>query len=635
MRLFVLLIAIFAIVIAATPADQSLAAGAANRAQPVVYQGYGFDACTAPSLSALSAWTVSPYRALGIYVGGVNRACGNGNLSASWVAGATGGGWSLLPLYVGLQAPCVGQAGLKKIAAALATVQGADAASDAVTRAAALGLQPGTPIYFDMEAYKTNDPLCSLVVEDFIAAWVTGLHASGYVAGVYGSAASTIRDVALLPPGETVDAVWIANWNGKQSVFGDPYVADSLWANHQRLHQYRGGHLETYGGVTINIDSSIVDAPVAGPGGIGPATPPSPPPPAAPAPTPIPAPTPAAGTASSPDGVATVDWPANAFGTAAAVTLTTTTLPKKTQGFAAGSSIAKLDARAATGAAIARFNTALVLRFGPLAPGLVPAYSPDGITWAPLARTKSISLPTGSDNRYSQATDGSITITTIVPGSFGLLLDTARPSRPTVTARLSRGGLQLRWQPATDNSNAIAGYQLTFGGKPILILAGTATHATITNFHTNRHQRLPRRGRRLRRQPKRRLESNRHHTKTPTHDPRQGRTEMGLAARRVAIQRQARHTTPYAGTRPSLVLDAGPAGSNSHTSSEAEPAKEKLRQHLGHLQIVAVDGSRRAVVLFARRAGRNRGARHQAYTSNGPTGVRSSMFLEHGRPDPG
>ena len=302
MRLFALLIAIFAIVIAATRADESLAAGAANRAQPVVYQGYGFDACTAPALSALSAWTVSPYRALGIYVGGVNRACGNGNLTASWVGGATGGGWSLLPLYVGLQAPCVGQAGLKKIAAALATVQGAEAASDAVTRAAALGLQPGTPIYFDMEAYKTNDPLCSLVVQDFIAAWVSGLHASGYVAGVYGSAASTIRDVALLPPGETADAVWIANWNGKQSVFGDPYVADSLWANHQRLHQYRGGHLESYGGVTINIDSSIVDAPVAGPGGIGPATPPSPAPPAAPAPAPTPTPTPAAGTASSPDG---------------------------------------------------------------------------------------------------------------------------------------------------------------------------------------------------------------------------------------------------------------------------------------------------------------------------------------------
>ena len=164
MRLFVLLIAIFAIVIAATQADQSLAAGAANRAQPVVYQGYGFDACTAPALSALSAWTVSPYRALGIYVGGVNRACGNGNLSASWVGGATGGGWSLLPLYVGLQAPCVGQAGLKQDRGCAGDGSRRRRRHDAVTRAASLGLQPGTPIYFDMEAYKTNDPLCSLVV---------------------------------------------------------------------------------------------------------------------------------------------------------------------------------------------------------------------------------------------------------------------------------------------------------------------------------------------------------------------------------------------------------------------------------------------------------------------------------------
>ena len=198
-----------------------------------------------------------------------------------------------------------------------------------------------------------------------------------------------------------------------------------------------------------------------------------------------------------------------------------------------------------------------MLRLGPLAPGLVPAYSPDGITWTPLARTKSISLPTGSDNRYSQATDGSITITTLVPGSFGLLLDTARPSRPTVTARLSRGGLQLRWQPATDNSNAIAGYQLTFGGKPILILAGTATHATITSFHTT--------GTSVFRVVAADSAANQSVAskaivitlKTPTHDPRQSHTEMGLAARRVAVQRQTQHTTPYAGTRPSLVLDLG------------------------------------------------------------------------------
>ena len=44
-----------------------------------------------------------------------------------------------------------------------------------------------------------------------------------------------------------------------ESVFGDRYVSDAIWANHQRVHQYRGGHRETWGGVTINIDSNFID----------------------------------------------------------------------------------------------------------------------------------------------------------------------------------------------------------------------------------------------------------------------------------------------------------------------------------------------------------------------------------------
>ena len=61
------------------------------------------------------------------------------------------------------------------------------------------------------------------------------------------------------------DDAWIANWNGQASVFGDQYVSDSLWADHQRVHQYKGGHKETWGGVTINIDSDYVDGAVVGP----------------------------------------------------------------------------------------------------------------------------------------------------------------------------------------------------------------------------------------------------------------------------------------------------------------------------------------------------------------------------------
>ena len=39
---------------------------------------------------------------------------------------------------------------------------------------------------------------------------------------------------------------------------------------HQRLHQYVGDHKETWGGVTINIDSSVVDGPVLGATGTAP-----------------------------------------------------------------------------------------------------------------------------------------------------------------------------------------------------------------------------------------------------------------------------------------------------------------------------------------------------------------------------
>src|SRR5436305_1910435 len=83
--------------------------------------------------------------------------------------------------------------------------------------------------------------------------------ALSYIAGVYGSAASTIRDmIPLAQAGTGPDAVWLGHWNGVQSVFGDSYVSDSYWADHQRLHQYSGGHKATYGGVTINIDSNVL-----------------------------------------------------------------------------------------------------------------------------------------------------------------------------------------------------------------------------------------------------------------------------------------------------------------------------------------------------------------------------------------
>ena len=170
------------------------------------FTGPGFDTCTAPSLKALSAWLASPFRAVGIYVGGANRACADGNLSASWVASATAGGWSLFPLYVGLQAPCVSDKTLRRIDPASAAAQGTAAATDAAARAQLFGLGPGVPLYFDMEGYSTTDPACTQVVQRFVSAWVDELHALGYVAGIYGSAASTIRDMVPLACGRQLPA---------------------------------------------------------------------------------------------------------------------------------------------------------------------------------------------------------------------------------------------------------------------------------------------------------------------------------------------------------------------------------------------------------------------------------------------
>ena len=76
------------------------------------------------------------------------------------------------------------------------------------------------------------------------------LHSLGYLSGVYSSSASGIADLAdAVDSGdyELPDDLWIANWNGQQNTV-DTVVPANAWADHQRIHQYRGGHDETYGG---------------------------------------------------------------------------------------------------------------------------------------------------------------------------------------------------------------------------------------------------------------------------------------------------------------------------------------------------------------------------------------------------
>src|SRR5881394_1474215 len=230
------------------------------------YTGLGFDACTAPSPRSMSAWGKSPYRAIGVYVGGLNRGCSQPNLTASWVAEQTAAGWSLIPTYVGLQAPTSSCSSCAKLSTSTSTAatQGTEAANDAIAQARVAGIGEGSPIYFDMESY-TRTASASTATLTFLSAWTTRLHALGYDSGVYSSSASGIADLASKSASAYAlpDDLWMANWNGRADT-DDPYVSDTAWSDHQRIHQYRGGHDETYGGVTINIDNNYVEGATAG-----------------------------------------------------------------------------------------------------------------------------------------------------------------------------------------------------------------------------------------------------------------------------------------------------------------------------------------------------------------------------------
>ena len=174
-------------------------------------------------------------------------------------------GWTLIPTYVGLQAPCTTSSKPARIDPLNAASQGRAAADDAVANAGPLGIGVGSAIYFDMEAYA-DDAACRQAVLTFLSNWTTRLHELAYLSGVYSSASSGIRDLVGVydSPGFThPDHVWSARWDGVATT-SDPVIPATFWPSHQRLKQYLGDHDESYGGVTINIDNDYLDGAVVG-----------------------------------------------------------------------------------------------------------------------------------------------------------------------------------------------------------------------------------------------------------------------------------------------------------------------------------------------------------------------------------
>ncbi len=251
-----------------TPAGRQPAAVSPS---DTIYTGLGFDACTAQPLSTMAAWFASsPFKAANMYIGGASRGCQQPNLTASWVSQTIAQGWTLIPTYVGLQASCSTYP--NRIVPAQAAAQGAAGADDAIAQLGALGLGVGNPVYFDLEAFSYGNAACLAASRTFLDAWTERLHARGYVSGVY-SSANTMKALVVDTQGDPSftqpDAIWFARWPADSKTqpgdptLSDPAIPDQYFANHQRIHQFRGGHQETWGGITVNIDSNSIDAPLA------------------------------------------------------------------------------------------------------------------------------------------------------------------------------------------------------------------------------------------------------------------------------------------------------------------------------------------------------------------------------------
>jgi len=278
--------------------DDSAIPTASNPVTPGVFTGLGFDQCLAPTQAKMTAWRKSsPFRAVGIYIAGYSRACrSQPSLTPTWIAAQLAAGWHLLPITLGPQASCqprfprygndyrINSSSANDYAAARA--MGTNEATKTVAAAKALGIVPGSTMFYDLEGFDYNNTGCRESALRFLSAWTVQIHKLGYRSGVYSSVGSGIKvlerqRLAPLPNIVLPDQLWLARYDGRANTSSTDYLSDAGWAGN-RVKQYQGGHNETWGGVTINIDRNYLDlrtAPTAAP----------PPPAASPAPAVAPA----------------------------------------------------------------------------------------------------------------------------------------------------------------------------------------------------------------------------------------------------------------------------------------------------------------------------------------------------------
>ncbi len=252
-------------------------ASAANPVTPGNFTGHGFDQCLAPTQQAMNTWLKrSPFLAVGIYIAGDSRGCrSQPNLTSRWVSTQLGHGWRLLPITLGPQASCnpsfpryrddhvINPRPGRHDSYPRARKQARHWAAVAVREAQDLGIAEGSTLWYDLEGFDLSNIRCRESSLAFLSAWTTKIHSLHHVSGVYSSAGSGIKmldDARVDRPSSVAlpDQIWIARWDGRANTRTD-YIRNDGWLPGGRMKQYRGGHPETWGGVTITIDSNWLD----------------------------------------------------------------------------------------------------------------------------------------------------------------------------------------------------------------------------------------------------------------------------------------------------------------------------------------------------------------------------------------
>jgi hypothetical protein len=230
---------------------------------PGEFQGPGFDTCAAPPQVVMDAWRASSgYGSIGVYVGGVMLGCDQPSLSAPWVTRQVRRGWHIVPVYVGLQAPCSNFLERMSYDVTTARAQGEADAQDAMALAGGLGIVAPSTVYADVEGYDSTESRCVDAVLSYLAGWTFAMHTQAYQAGVYSSAASGMHDLSThystLGAGRP-DDLFMAWWNHRDDVSGGRYVPRVQWSYHQRVHQYEGQQDESHDGYSLLVDRNYLD----------------------------------------------------------------------------------------------------------------------------------------------------------------------------------------------------------------------------------------------------------------------------------------------------------------------------------------------------------------------------------------